>query len=245
MRAGQRVYEQLRTEILDGDLAPGLPLAEVEIAQRFGTSRTPVREALGLLVADGLAEQSSGRGTSVTPVSTDDLLPLFEVREALEVQAARLAARRGHAGAFADLAVELEGVTLRLEDGRDTPAYFDLVERMDRTIDRAADNRWLDSTLAAVRTQLIRIRRLSAHDPSRLAAAAREHASIARAISSGSEQLAEAAVRLHLHHALQAALDKSDARHDGDRQHETPHPDHPTTAQAEPAAPARTVERTS
>lgn len=239
MRAGQRVYEHLRAEILDGDLAPGLPLAEVEIAQRFGTSRTPVREALGLLVADGLAEQSSGRGTAVTPVSTDDLLPLFEVREALEVQAARLAARRRHAGAFAELAAELDGVTIRLQDGHDSPAYFDLVERMDEMIDRAADNRWLDSTLAAVRTQLIRIRRLSAHDPSRLAAAAREHASIARAISSGSEQLAEAAVRLHLHQALQAALDKSDAQLEDVR-------DRPrqTTAHPEPEAPARAVERT-
>lgn len=209
MRAGQRVYEQLRAEILDGDLAPGLSLAEVEISQRFGISRTPVREALGRLVADGLAEQSSGRGTAVSPISTDDIPPLFEVREALEVQSARLAARRGQPGGFAALAQELDRVTRELEAGHETPEYYELVARMDRMIDDAADNPWLEATLATVRTQLIRVRRLSAHDPERLARAAHEHAGIARAISSGSEQLAEAAVRLHLHHALHAALDRA------------------------------------
>ena len=53
MRAGQRVHLRLRAEILNGDLAPGAPLGEVELSERFGTSRTPVRETLGLLAADG------------------------------------------------------------------------------------------------------------------------------------------------------------------------------------------------
>lgn len=94
MRAGQRVHLQLRTEILNGDLAPGAPLGEVELSERFGTSRTPVREALGLLAADGLAEQIGGRGTAVSRISAADIEPLFELREALEVKAARLAAVR-------------------------------------------------------------------------------------------------------------------------------------------------------
>lgn len=209
MRAGQRVYEHLRGEIMEGRLVPGHPLAEVELAGRLGTSRTPVREALGRLVSDGLAQQSAGRGICVSPISTDDLVPLFEVREALEVRAARLAARRGDPQAFTALAEDLEGIighlTDHLADERETGAYYALVARMDRLIDEAAANPWLESTLEAVRTQLTRVRRLSAHDPGRLAAAAHEHAAIARAVASGSEQLAEAAVLLHLHHALRSA----------------------------------------
>lgn len=209
MRAGQRVYEHLRGEILEGDLAPGHPLGEVELAERLGTSRTPVREALGRLVSDGLAQQAAGRGISVSPISTNDLVPLFEVREALEVKAARLAARRGDPQAFASLAGDLEALSGQLLHERETDPYFALVSRMDRMIDGAADNPWLVSPLEAVRVQLIRVRRLSAHDPARLAAAAHEHAAIARAIASGSEQLAEAAVLLHLHEALSSALRKT------------------------------------
>lgn len=210
MRAGQRVYEQLRSEILNGEAGPGTPLGEVELSARFGTSRTPVREALGLLAADGLAEQSGARGTAVSRISSADIEPLFEVREALEVQSARLAARRCSPVDFACLADDLQRISLQLDEDPAPEEYYELVSRMDRMIDQAADNSWLVTALETVRTQLIRVRRLSAHDPTRLVRAAQEHAAIARAISSGSEQLAEAAVRLHLHEALNAAREKTE-----------------------------------
>lgn len=215
MRASQRVYEQLRTEILDGDLPPGQVLAEVEQSQRFGISRTPVREAIGRLAAEGLAEQQGGRGVVVSEVTVDDITPLFEVREALDIQAARLAALRGNPAEFAALAQRLEDVAGLFDSSQrssqtDPPAmYYELVEQMDRAIDSAADNPWLDAASSTVRMQLARVRRLAAHDPSRLAAAAREHAQIARAVSTGSAQLAEAAVRLHLNNALNSALAKA------------------------------------
>lgn len=210
MRAGQRVHLQLRTEILNGDLAPGAPLGEVELSERFGTSRTPVREALGLLAADGLAEQIGGRGTAVSRISSSDIEPLFELREALEVKAARLAAVRCTPGDFVHLAEQLQGISIQLDQDPIPDEYYELVARMDRMIDDAAANPWLVTALETVRTQLIRVRRLSSHDPSRLVSAAQEHAAIARAIASGSEQLAEAAVRLHLHQALCAALEKTE-----------------------------------
>ncbi|KAA9393034.1 GntR family transcriptional regulator [Kocuria coralli] len=217
MRASQRVYNQLRAEILDGDLPPGRVLAEVEQSQRFGISRTPVREAIGRLAAEGLAEQQGGRGVVVSDVTTDDITPLFEVREALDIQAARLAALRGDPAEFAALADRLEDVAGRFDSPRhssqdDPPAaYYELVEQMDRAIDAAAANPWLDAASSTVRMQLARVRRLAAQDPSRLAAAAREHAQIARAVSTGSAQLAEAAVRLHLNNALNSALAKAPA----------------------------------
>lgn len=217
MRASQRVYEQLRAEILDGTLPPGHALAEVEQSQRFGISRTPVREAISRLGAEGLTEQLGGRGVVVSEITTDDIPALFELREALDIQAARLAAVRGQPTEFMTLADQLHAAATVLETThRDTPtsshssaAYYDLVEQMDRAIDLAAANPWLDAASSTVRMQLARVRRLAAQDPSRLAAAAREHAQIAHAISTGSPQLAEAAVRLHLHNALTSALTKA------------------------------------
>jgi DNA-binding GntR family transcriptional regulator len=94
MRASDRAYSALREQILDGRLEPGTVLAEVEQSTRLGVSRTPLREALARLGADGLVSAHSGRGVVVTEVSVDRVAELFEVRGALEEQAARLAARR-------------------------------------------------------------------------------------------------------------------------------------------------------
>src|SRR5690625_6497196 len=92
VRASDRAYLTLREEIIEGALAPGSVLGEVEQSARLGLSRTPLREALGRLVADGLAEQSPRRGIVVTAVSLSAASDLFEVRSALELLAARRAA---------------------------------------------------------------------------------------------------------------------------------------------------------
>ena len=92
-RASDRAYEALRSEILDGVLLPGTVLGEVEQSARLGVSRTPLREALSRLTADALVEPS-GRGLVVTELSTDSIRELYELRQALEEQAARLAAAR-------------------------------------------------------------------------------------------------------------------------------------------------------
>lgn len=104
MRASDRAHEALRREIVEGLLPPGTVLGEVEQAARLGVSRTPLREALARLVSEGLADQTRGRGTVVSAVSPADVEQLFEVRIPLDVQAARLAARRAEPTVFAELA---------------------------------------------------------------------------------------------------------------------------------------------
>src|SRR5690606_6315813 len=106
VRASDRAYRTLLGEIQGGALPPGTVLGEVEQAARLGVSRTPLREALGRLAADGLVAQQSPRVTVVTAIDADDIRELFEVRRALEEAAARLAAERGDAEAFATLARE-------------------------------------------------------------------------------------------------------------------------------------------
>src|SRR5690606_7308296 len=105
-RASDRAYRALRDDIIDWALPPGTVLGEVEQADRIGVSRTPLREALSRLVADGLVAPQAGRGLVVTDVSVDNIRELFEVRRALEEQAARLAARRADASTFAALEAE-------------------------------------------------------------------------------------------------------------------------------------------
>ena len=207
MRASDRAYSALREQILDGDLAPGTVLGEVEQAARLGVSRTPLREALARLASDGLVSPHSGRGVVVTEVSVDRVAELFEVRGALEEQAARLAARRRDPAVFERLQAELRLAPALLENG--DPArheYYELVARLDAAIDEAVQNPLLVATLTGVRTHVARIRRLAHDNPERLREAAREHLMIVDAIVDGSESLAAHATQLHLHRSLKNIL---------------------------------------
>jgi len=207
MRASDRAYSALREQILDGDLAPGTVLGEVEQAARLGVSRTPLREALARLASDGLVSPHSGRGVVVTEVSVDRVAELFEVRAALEEQAARLAARRRDPAVFERLQAELRLAPALLENG--DPArheYYELVARLDAAIDEAVQNPLLVATLTGVRTHVARIRRLAHDNPERLREAAREHLMIVDAIVDGSESLAAHATQLHLHRSLKNIL---------------------------------------
>ncbi|HEX4444017.1 MAG TPA: GntR family transcriptional regulator [Galbitalea sp.] len=203
LRASDRAYLTLRSEILDADLRAGTVLGEVEQSQRLGVSRTPLREALARLAAEGLVSTHSGRGVIVTNVSSENVSELFELREALEVQAARLAARRRDVSRFASLRAEFDDVDQLLEDKH---RYYDLVAQLDDAIDTAAGNLYLVSALDSVRTHVARIRRLAQDDPSRLRDAAREHLQILDAILGGDESLAASATQLHLHNSLRNIL---------------------------------------
>jgi DNA-binding GntR family transcriptional regulator len=203
LRASDRAYLTLRTEILDADLHAGTVLAEVEQSLRLGVSRTPLREALSRLAAEGLVSTYSGRGVVVTDVSAENVTEFFEVREALEVQAARLAARRRSLPAFAALRGEFENVDELLADKH---RYYGLVARLDEAIDDAAGNPYLVTALDGVRTHVARIRRLAQDDQARLRDAAREHLQILDAIIDGDESLAASATQLHLRNSLRNIL---------------------------------------
>ena len=90
----QRVYDFLREEILSERLPPGAELQEVALAEELGVSRGPLREAIGRLAAEGLVTVRPRRGAVVRSLSKDEFLELYQVREALEVMAVRLAVPR-------------------------------------------------------------------------------------------------------------------------------------------------------
>lgn len=203
MRASDRAYASLRDDIIEWRLLPGTVLAEVEQSERLGVSRTPLREALSRLTAEGLTTAAGGRGVVVTDISLDDIDELFELRETLEGKAAALAAERGDAAVFEALRVELLQAP-HLINGSDPGrhAYYELAGRLDAAIDAAISNSYLAQAMRSLRVHLVRVRRLAADDALRLTAAAGEHAAIAEAIEAGNPRLAEAATTLHLHRSL-------------------------------------------
>jgi len=202
MRAGERAYATLLDEIQTGALAPGTVLGEVEQSTRLGVSRTPLREALRRLASDGLVAQASPRVTVVAGIDADDIRALFELRRALETQAARSATVRGDGRLFTALAGEFAAV-----DTTDADAYYSLIARFDARIDDAVANPYLSAALRSVRTHLVRVRRMARDNPLRLSASAGEHELIARAIGAGDPELAAHATHVHLHNALTTILE--------------------------------------
>lgn len=203
--ASDRAYADLLDGIQSGALPAGFVLGEVEQADRLGISRTPMREALRRLAADGLVVQQSPRVTVVADLDADDIRSLFEIRRALEETSARLAAVRGDAGVFADLAEEFANVDLAGAAGRD--AYYALIARFDAAMDAAIDNDYISSALRTVRTHLVRVRRMARDKPDRLAASAAEHRTIAQALAARDGDLAAHATHVHLHNALTGILE--------------------------------------
>ncbi|MCU1442118.1 MAG: GntR family transcriptional regulator [Cryobacterium sp.] len=205
MRASDVAYQRLRDDIIQWRLQPGSPLAEVELSARMGVSRTPVREALSRLIAEGLVSNTSGRTAVVTPVSREHIRKLFELREALDTQAARLAARNRELGAFEALKEEfLAGQSSSDPDDSDK-SYF-LADRLDDAIDEAMDNGYLRNALKDIRGHLARVRRHARSNPVRLEQAKAEHLLIIDAILRQDEVLAVQATAVHLRNSLDNIL---------------------------------------
>lgn len=203
MKASDRAYVGLRDDIVEWRLAPGTLLGEVEQAERLGVSRTPLREALARLVADGLATAQRGRGVIVSDISLARLGELFELREALECKAAALAAQRGDPSRFATLRDRFtEAPALLADDDPQRHEYYALAGQLDEAIDESIANSYLSQALGGLRVHLARVRRLAKDDAPRLRQAAVEHAAIAGAIADGDAPLAAAATAVHLSNSL-------------------------------------------
>ena len=83
----ERAYAHIQRKIASGELRPGDAVSELALSKELGTSRTPIREAIGQLVSEGLLEQVRNRGAVVVELTRQDIIDLYELREALEVYA--------------------------------------------------------------------------------------------------------------------------------------------------------------
>jgi DNA-binding GntR family transcriptional regulator len=92
-----QVYENLRRRIIDIELAPGMPINEANFAEELGVSKTPIREALRQLEQDGFVENIPGRGSTISYITSHEISDVFQIREILEVSAAkRIALKNGN-----------------------------------------------------------------------------------------------------------------------------------------------------
>ncbi|MFF4043332.1 GntR family transcriptional regulator [Streptomyces sp. NPDC001816] len=183
----ERVLATLRQDIIAGRLGPGERLVERELAERFGVSRVPVREAIRALVAEGFVLFESARRTVVRRLTPTDVKELFELREALEVYAAGLAAARVTPEALAELRGLLTEAATATKDG-DGEAITDINTRFHDRILAMAGNSLLISVMEPVDGRLRWLTRQNEEWPQLLD----EHRELYEAIASGDPDRARA-----------------------------------------------------
>lgn len=191
------VASTLREQIFAGELAPGTFLDEVALCTRLEISRTPLREALKVLTAEGLLRHEPRRGCFVSEVTEQDLDEIFPVLALLEGRCAFEAARNASAADLQELAALHERLVDHAQAGRATDYYATNVIIHEAIISLAA-NRWLARTIADLRRILKLARLQSLAVPGRLQQSLAEHLTIFAALKSRDSEGAEAAMRTHL-----------------------------------------------
>lgn len=195
--AADEISEALEAEIVAGTLPPGTRLEEPALAERFGVSRTPVREALQRLSASGLVELKPRRGTQVLNPSLTRMVEMFEVMAELEAVCARLCARRAGPELIEDLRDWLQRCDSAQQAG-DVSAYYAANKGFHSAIYRGSGNSFLAEQAEALHLRLTPFRRQQLRMPRRLRQSLAEHARIVEAIALGDEFAAEAAQRAHI-----------------------------------------------
>ncbi|MFJ5174733.1 GntR family transcriptional regulator [Streptomyces griseoviridis] len=189
----ERVLATLRQDIIAGRLCPGDRLVERELAERLGVSRVPVREAIRALVAEGFVHFESARRTVVRRLTPTDVKELFELREALEVYAAGLAAARATPEALAELRALLARSAAATE-ADDAEAITDINTLFHDRILALAGNSLLISVMEPVDGRLRWLTRQNEEWPQLLT----EHRDLYNAIASGDPDRARAHALTHV-----------------------------------------------
>ena len=189
------VCDELRRQVITGELAPGTRLVEDRLAARLGVSRNPVREALQTLATEGFVQLTPRRGAMVAQVSTAQAEELFDVRMALESLAARTAARRAQAADVARLQDVLDRAAEATRDGE-----LDLLAALNtefhHQVVASGGNDYLGLLVAPMSRRIEWVFRASA--PQRAVASWNEHEAVLRAIAAGDEESAAVLASAHV-----------------------------------------------
>jgi DNA-binding GntR family transcriptional regulator len=193
----QEVAERLRQRIFAHELPPGTWIDEQALAVDYGISRTPLREALKVLAAEGLVTLKPRRGCYVTEISERDLDEIFPLMAMLEGRCAFEAAQK----AKADDVARLEAIHALLEKhatSGDKEAFFDANQEFHRAVQELADNRWLLQVIQDLRKVLKLTRLHSLSLEGRLQQSLDEHRQIVAGFKAGDAKRAEQAMHDHL-----------------------------------------------
>jgi len=193
----EELRAQLADDIVRGILIPGQTLDEMELARRFGVSRTPVREAIRQLAASGLVDTRPHRGAVVARPSHERILGMFEAMAELEALCAGVAAERMTAGERYALEAVHEQLRVLIQSG-DPQRYHEVNEAFHATIYAGAHNDYLAEMTLATRTRVQPFRRAQFRLLGRLAKSHIEHDHVVLAIVRGDRAGAARAMRAHI-----------------------------------------------
>jgi DNA-binding GntR family transcriptional regulator len=201
--SAERALATLRDLIMGGELAPGARLGEVELADRLGVSRTPVREALSRLAAEGLVEIAPNRGARVVTWTVAELEGVFDLRAVLEPQ---LTAHAVPNAAAADVE-ELDALARRMHEvgtpgpGQDLDALVPLNRAFhDRLVALAAHPTLATALAAAIHPPIVR-RNFLTYDEASLRRSLAHHSEIVAALRAGDPEWARAVMTSHIANA--------------------------------------------
>ena len=197
MSQGEAAYAKLLAAIRNGEFAPGDRLRETDVASRLNLSRTPVREALRRLEAEGIVEHRPRLGAIIRQLSHGELVELYEMRSVLERTAAEMAAK--HAGPAEIAALRDLNTTLASSDPTEAAA---LNQDFHRGIYLATRNRFLLDAARALNNALMLLGPTTLDDPARIAEVSTQHSAILDAIAAGDVTGAGEAAETHLQTSL-------------------------------------------
>jgi DNA-binding GntR family transcriptional regulator len=198
----EEVAELLRQRIFARELEPGSWIDELRIAEALGISRTPLREALKVLAAEGLVTMKVRRGAYVTEVSEKDLRDVYHLLALMESDAARVVAQ----SASNEQMAQIEALHQNLEaavDNRDH--FFEINETFHMLLLELADNRWRDQMVADLRKVMKLNRHSSLFKEGRIEQSLAEHRAIVQALTLRQPELAAECMSAHFTNGLQAA----------------------------------------
>lgn len=207
----EQIRDALTDEITSGQLRAGTPLDEQHLADRFGASRTPVREALRQLAYGGLVEMRPRRGVVVTRMTPERIMDLFEANAEIEAMCVRLATYRISPLERSRLVNLHKSSAAAVRDG-DLDAYDAFNQHFHRSIYAATHNRFLEEEAFAVRHRLAAFRRTQLRHGDRLVQSNIEHGQILSVMAQGDGDGAARCMRAHMLNAA-SALDQYITEH--------------------------------
>ena len=199
---GNGAYRQLLDEISRGELLPGARLRETELAERLGVSRTPIREAIRQMEADGLVAHVPRQGATIRVLDYTEVMELYEMRAVLEGTAARLAARSA-----SDIELdELSAINAEFAAASDPQRAYELNRQFHMTLLDAAKNRYLVKSVNALQKTLLILGPTTLIEPVRATNAVTEHEVVLTALRDRDGVRAETAMRAHIEAAHRVRL---------------------------------------
>ena len=204
---GQVVTQRLRQLLVEGQIAPGAKLNERELCEQMNVSRTPLREAIKTLAAEGLVELLPNRGAIAVQLGEADILNTFEVMAGLEGLSGELAAQRITPEELAEIEAmhyEMKAAYTR----RDLSNYYRLNAAIHRAINTAARNPVLTTTYDQVNARLQALRFRSNQDGEKWARAMQEHDQMVAALETRDSAALRAVLVAHLGHKRDVVIEQ-------------------------------------